>query len=140
MYACPACGRDSVADTAACECGADLSMLRVLEAIAEQWFNRALQALAEGRPGSALEWLSACCAARPTDAAARRALAKVWAQLNRWDEAGQALDRAAAIDPDSLELVEIREALQDARAPRSRKSAKPPKRSSRRNRQSARSK
>ena len=38
--------------------------------------NRALEALGEDRAGRALEWLSASCVARPTDAVACRALAK----------------------------------------------------------------
>jgi regulator of sirC expression with transglutaminase-like and TPR domain len=93
-----------------------LSLLQRLDAVADAWFNRALEALAAGAPGRALEWLSACCAARPTDAAARRAQAKVWAQLGHWEEARDALERAAAIEPDVPELEAIRQALREVTA------------------------
>ena len=83
MYSCPACGAEDVAGRAACRCGADLSLLLRLDGIADAWFNRGLEALAEGAPGRALEWFAACCVARPTDAAARLALARVWPQLGR---------------------------------------------------------
>jgi tetratricopeptide (TPR) repeat protein len=86
--------------------------LQRLDSVADAWFNRALESLARGATGRALEWLSASCAARPTDAAVRRAQAKVWAQLGRWDEARDALERAAAIDPDAAELEAIREVLE----------------------------
>jgi len=114
MYSCPACGAGDVSNRAACACGADLSLLQRLDSVADSWFNRALDALAEQQPGRALEWLSACCVARPTDAAAARAQAKVWAQLGRWEEAGAALERAAALDPDAPELEDIRHAIQHA--------------------------
>ncbi len=112
MYNCPACGAEDVANQPVCRCGADLSLLQRLDAVADAWFNRALEALAEHNPGRALEWLSASCAARPTDAAARRAQAKVWAQLGRWAEARDALSRARDIEPDEPELVDIELALQ----------------------------
>jgi len=114
MYNCPACGAAEVAGLSVCRCGADLALLQRLNALADVWFNRALEALAAGTPGRALEWLSACCAARPTDAAARRAQAKVWAQLGRWDEARDALDRAALIEPDAGNLAAIRATFEDA--------------------------
>jgi tetratricopeptide (TPR) repeat protein len=113
MYSCPACGAEDVAGQSTCRCGADLSLLQRLDAVADVWFNLALEALAGGAPGRAMEWLSACCAARPTDAAARRAQAKVWAQLGCWEEARDAVERARAIEPDAPELAEIELALQD---------------------------
>lgn len=116
MYSCPACGTEGKRDLFRCSCGADLALLEQLEGVADAWFNRALAALAEDRPGRALEWLAACCAARPTDAAAGRALARVWAQLGCWDQAADALDRAAALDPDAPETAELRQALATARA------------------------
>jgi tetratricopeptide (TPR) repeat protein len=116
-YNCPACGADDVAHRAVCRCGADLSLLQRLDGIADAWFNRALAALAEGAPGRALEWLSASCTARPSDAAARRAQAKVWAQLGRWAEARDALQRAAALEPDAPELALLRQAFKEAEAP-----------------------
>ncbi len=112
MYNCPACGEGEVTGRTRCRCGADLALLQQLDAVADGWFNRGLEALAAGRPGEALEWLSACCAARPTDAAARRAQAKVWAQLGHFAEARVALERAAALDPDAAELRAFREALE----------------------------
>jgi tetratricopeptide (TPR) repeat protein len=85
--------------------------------VADAWFNRSLEALAAGAPGRALEWIAASCAAQPTDAAARRVLAQVWAQLGRPAEARDALERAAALDPDAPELAEIRRALDAAADP-----------------------
>ena len=123
MYSCPACGAEGVANRSACRCGADLSLLQSLDSITDAWFNRALEALAEGAPGQALEWLSACCVVRPTDAAARRAQARVWAQLGLLQEAQDALDRAAAIVPDAPELADIQQALEEARGAQSEDAA-----------------
>ena len=125
MYSCPACGSDEVAGQAACKCGAELTLLQHLDALADAWFNRALSALSENQPGQALEWLSACCAARPTDSQARRAQARVWAQLGRWGEARDALDRAEVLDPDSHDLQEIRQALQECQTKAVKRSRKP---------------
>ncbi len=111
MFTCPACGAEPPANRDTCGCGADLSLLRCLDAVPDAWFNRALDELAEGRPGRALEWLAACCAARPTDAAALRALAQVWGQLGRPAEAEDALRRAAACEPDHPELKAIEDAV-----------------------------
>jgi tetratricopeptide (TPR) repeat protein len=118
MYSCPACGTEDVAARANCLCGADLTLLRRLDEIADAWFNRGLEAASAGAPGRALEWLSACCVARPTDAAARRAQAKVWAQLGCRAAAEDALARAAAIEPDAPELAVLRQALQEQTQPR----------------------
>jgi len=123
MYSCPACGKEGVAGRATCSCGADLTLLECLDAVPDAWFNRAVEALSAGRRGAALEWLAACCAARPTDAAAQRALAKVWAQLGHPAEARAALDRAAEIEPDAPELAELRQALEEVGAKRPRKPA-----------------
>lgn len=115
MYSCPACGKEDVIGLAVCTCGADLGVLLKLERAIDAWFNSALEALKEGKVGRALEWLSACCVARPTDAVAVRALAKVWTQMGHWEEATDALERAAQIEPDAPDLSDIREALQEAR-------------------------
>jgi tetratricopeptide (TPR) repeat protein len=112
MYSCPACGAVNVADLLTCRCGADLSLLQGLDALVDAWFNRALEALASGETGRALEWVSACCVARPTDAAARRVQAKIWAQLGCWNEARAALEQARLIEPDASETNEIEQALQ----------------------------
>jgi tetratricopeptide (TPR) repeat protein len=114
MYSCPGCGFPNAAGLDVCRCGADLSLLLNLSLVADAWFNKALDALAEGQAGQALEWLSACCAASPTDAAARRAQAKVWAQLGRTVEARDALEQALLLDPTSAEAKEIRCALDAA--------------------------
>lgn len=114
MVTCPACGAENATIPVRCRCGADLALLQRLDGIADAWFNRALEALAAGSPGRALEWLSACCVARPTDAAARRAQARVWAQLGCWQPARDALERAEALDPDAAEVAEIRQALDEA--------------------------
>lgn len=114
MYSCPVCGADDVARQPTCACGADLSLLQRLDAVADVWFNRGLGALAEGALGRALEWICACCAARPTDAAARLAQGKMWAQLGRWEEARDALDRVASIDPTLPELAGLYDALRGA--------------------------
>jgi hypothetical protein len=94
-------------------CGADLSLFYSLDATADAWFNLGLEAIAASRPGRALEWISACCAARPTDVAAIRVQAKLWAQLGHVDEARAALARAAQLDPDAPELEPIRQALEE---------------------------
>lgn len=116
MYNCPACGVEDVAQDTNCRCGADLSLLLQLETLADVWFNRALAELRDNAPGRALEWLSAACAVRPADAAARRAQARLWAQLGRYVEARDALARAAELEPDAPELIEIGAALNDAEA------------------------
>jgi len=115
MYSCPACGAENVAQRSACACGADLTLLRKLDGLGDAWFNRALESLAAGATGRAIEWLAACCVARPNDAAACRALAKAWAQLGHWREACDALDRAVALDPQDPTLEPIREVLREAK-------------------------
>jgi predicted Zn-dependent protease len=116
MYSCPACGVEADKGQSVCRCGADLAMLQRMDAVADAWFNRALDALEAGNVERALEWLSACCAARPTDAAALRALAKLWAQLGKWRAARDALARAREIEPGAPELVLIERALSDIQA------------------------
>ena len=117
MMTCPACGKQSSGNSTTCSCGADLTLLVCLEGQCDAWFNRALAALAEGELGRAVEWLSACCAARPSDAAAWRALARVWSRLGRWDDAGRAVERAAEVEPDAPDLETIRQAIADAAKP-----------------------
>ena len=114
MASCPACGAEDIAAQTECRCGADLTLLARLDGIADAWFNRGLAALREGAPGHALEWFSACCAARPGDVDARLAQVRVWAQLGRWREAAGALDRAAAVDPAARDVEELRQALTPA--------------------------
>jgi tetratricopeptide (TPR) repeat protein len=111
LYSCPACGADQTPGSPRCRCGADLRLLQQLDSLADAWFNRALTALADGSPGRALEWLAAACAARPDDFPARLALARVWAQLGRPTEAADALERAAALDPDAPEVAALREII-----------------------------
>lgn len=118
MYNCPACGIEDVAQDTNCRCGADLSLLLQLDSLADLWFNRALGELRDNAPGRALEWLSAACAVRPADAAARRAQARLWAQLGRYGEARDALARSAELEPDAPELVAIVAALNDEEARR----------------------
>jgi len=124
MYSCPACGSEGVLGAGICRCGADISLLRSLDGLADAWFNKALMALASGDPGTALEWLSACCVANPTDAVARRAQAKVWAHLGRFAESRSALARAAAIDPNSPELESIELAIRAKNPARKRPQAR----------------
>jgi tetratricopeptide (TPR) repeat protein len=127
-----------------CRCGADLSLLHQLDSVADAWFNRALEAIAEGALGRALEWLSAACAARPTDAAAHRARARVWVRLGNLADAQAALTQAAELEPDHPDTIALRAALQappsapqarraSKRAPRGRRTAaaKPAKKSTR---------
>ncbi|MCU0880713.1 MAG: tetratricopeptide repeat protein, partial [Pirellulaceae bacterium] len=115
MFTCPACGAEPPDRGDACRCGADLSLLRSLDAVPDAWFNRALEELAQNRPGRALEWLAACCTARPNDAAALRALAQVWGQLGHPAEAEDALRRSAAIDPDHPQVKLIHDAVRTLR-------------------------
>ena len=109
MYTCPACGSEDVIGRATCRCGADLTLLLLLESTVNAWFNQGLKALSAGKPGQALEWFSACCAAQPTDAAARLAQAKAWCQLERWTEAQDSLARVRLINPVLSELAEVDE-------------------------------
>jgi len=113
MYTCPACGYDKVAGKATCQCGADLSLLQCLDAAVDAWFNEALEALSRNEVGKALEWLAACCTARPSDAVARRSLAKVWAQLGHVQEARRSLEVSVENDPDHPDVAAIRAALAD---------------------------
>jgi len=103
MYCCPQCGSDHVAGLAQCPCGADLSALRDLNAVAGAWFNRGLEFEAKGETGPALECFSACSIARPSDAAARRALAKLWLRLGHPGEARRCLDIRQLGEDASLE-------------------------------------
>jgi tetratricopeptide (TPR) repeat protein len=110
---CPSCGCD-LGDGSACPgCGTDVTLLACLDAQPDAYFNRALEAFAAGRPGRGLEWLAACCAARPTDAPALRALARAWAQLGHAAAARDALDRAQAVDPDAPEQAAIKAVLDE---------------------------
>ena len=111
MYSCPACNAPDIGGRSVCHCGADLSLLRSLEALPDVWFNEALRHLDAGRPGRALEYLAACCTARPTDAAALRVLAQAWLLLDRWREAGDALRRASELEPDAPGLPRLQAAL-----------------------------
>jgi tetratricopeptide (TPR) repeat protein len=134
MLSCPRCGNTEIDDRVWCRCGVDLSLLRGLDAQADAWFNQALEASSRNEPGEALEWLAACCKARPTDAAAWRAMAKVWSQLRRWKDALRCLNRAAGIQSDLAGLDEIRQALPRARAGGAQSGRKLGKRKSRQGR------
>lgn len=117
MYACPACKTEDVAGQERCRCGADLSLLVRLQALADIWFNRALVAHAQGQHARALELLSACCVVRPDDAEARIVQAQVLAHLGRWQEACEAVHTARDIDPDRVELPSLETALVEAGGP-----------------------
>lgn len=119
-FTCPGCGADAAAGSDRCRCGADLILLHKFNSLPDVWFNQALEALRQGQPGRALEWLSACCVAQPNDVSARVAQARVWAQLGRGAEARDCLDRAAGIDPVYPGIDELRRAL----APRSSRGRK----------------
>jgi tetratricopeptide (TPR) repeat protein len=114
MFSCPACGAEGAPGRERCPCGADLSLLATLDALPGIWFNRGLAALERGAPGEALEWLSACCAARPNDAEARLAQAKVWARLGHLAEARAALERAEALDATALGLAPLHAFLEES--------------------------
>jgi hypothetical protein len=43
------------------------------------------------------------------------AQAKLWAQLGRWAEAQEALDRAAEVEPELAELAAVRQAIAEAK-------------------------
>jgi predicted Zn-dependent protease len=113
MVACPACGNEIEAGRALCRCGADLSVLQRLDAVADAWYNRAMRAVAAGQAGEALAWISACCAARPTDAAARLVQARLWGQLGHPAEGLQALAQARDGDPDLPGLDATEQALRE---------------------------
>jgi tetratricopeptide (TPR) repeat protein len=107
MFRCPACGIEVKPEWMVCNCGASLGLLRQLESVADAWYNRGLSELSAGRIGEALNWFSASCAARPTDAEARLAQAKVWGQLGHWPECARAVQRAREIDPTLPGLEEL---------------------------------
>ena len=115
MYPCPACGTENGVHRDRCRCGADLSLLKTLDGLVNAWFNRGRKALEEEKTGEALEWFSACCAARPLDAALRRIQARMWVRLGRREEAESSLRRAESLEPGAPELTEIREALREAK-------------------------
>ncbi len=117
MYKCPACGAGDATGRTQCRCGADLTLLQALDAVADAWFNRGLQALDRDAPGEALEWFCACCAARPSDVAARLAQAKTWARLERYEQARDALEKARKTAPDAEGLDELAQALEEAMKP-----------------------
>lgn len=125
MYACPTCGKQDVGGRAACECGADLSLLACLAAVADAWFNRGLDAVAQDDAPQALEWFAACCASRPTDGAAWLAVAKVWLRLRQFGAARRALERAAEISPDLPDVRRCRRALDRATRPSPDRAARP---------------
>ena len=95
MYSCPKCGLEAVPGRAACVCGEDLSALHRFNAVADVWFNQGLERARMGKPAEALEWLAACAIARPSDAACRRAMSKLWIQLGQVEEAERCLALAA---------------------------------------------
>ena len=134
MLSCPQCKNTKIQDLVRCRCGVDLSLLRGLDAQVDAWFNQALEASSRNEPGEALEWLSACCKARPTDAAAWRAMAKVWSQLRRWKDALRCLDRAGEIQSDLAGLDEVRQAIGRARVGKTKSGRKLSKRKSRQGR------
>jgi hypothetical protein len=113
MFRCPVCGIEVNPDWIVCTCGASLGLLRQLEAVPDAWYNRGLQELSAGRPGEALAWFSACCAARPTDAAARLAQAKVWGQLGHLPECTRAAQRVRELDPTLPGLQELEQFLRE---------------------------
>ena len=114
MYTCPSCGQKVDTSSVFCGCGADLSLLHSLDALADAWLNRALSAVSRRSPGLALEWLSAACAARPSDSQARLALAKVWARLGHLKEARHSLSLVRLNDPGNPGIAPIEKALRDA--------------------------
>jgi hypothetical protein len=107
MFRCPVCGVEIAPEWGVCTCGASLGLLRQMESVADAWYNRGLAELSAGRTGEALAWFSACCAARPTDAAARLAQAKVWGQLGHWLECARAAQRVREIDSSLPGLQEL---------------------------------
>ncbi len=113
MYKCPACGADEVMGLARCRCGADLTLLLTLDAVADAWFNRGLSALGRDAPGEALEWFSACCAAKPGDGQARLAHAKTWARLGCFAEAAQSLEKAKMLGVDGGEVQKVEAGIRE---------------------------
>jgi tetratricopeptide (TPR) repeat protein len=105
MYSCPACGLEAANGSAVCACGENLSALRRFDALADAWFNRGLQCAQQGKPAEALEWMAACATARPSDAACRRAMSKLWIQLGHLEEAERCLALAANSESDNQPLA-----------------------------------
>ncbi len=108
---CPACGKERPLSLATCNCGADLKLLVQVNQLCDTWFNQGIQAARDGKPGEAVFWLSACCAASPGDAAAWMAHARAWGQLGHWQQALTSLEHAYEIYPQLDGLVEVRQSL-----------------------------
>ena len=116
MIRCPACGVQVSDDKVICGCGADLGLLRKVDAVADAWYNRGVQAAAQGEPGEAVAWFSACCAARPTDAEAHLAKARAWGQLGMWGECRKALAQARLLVPDLDGAADVEQAAAEQEA------------------------
>lgn len=116
IISCPGCGKSITNTNSLCECGEDLTLLRQLDGVADAWYNRGVRAADAGDAGAALEWFSACCAARPSDVEARLAIARLWVHFNIWDDARRAAAQILEANP---ELEEARTLLAGLGPPRS---------------------
>jgi len=105
MFTCPSCNREINSQTNDCFCGADLTILQTLGSVADAWFNKAIESLHENQTGRALEWIAACCSARPDDINALFVLAKIWIKLNCIHEARNVFERIKRLEPDHSEIA-----------------------------------
>lgn len=113
MYNCPnpVCRQQDVDGLDRCRCGADLSLLQHLDAMADLWFNRALEEVENGDRSSALEMLSICCAFRPNDVEAHIVKAQLLGQRGHRRKALAALAEARRVEPENVFIADIEEAL-----------------------------
>ena len=114
---CPSCGAVATENLLCRQCNVDLSILYIINAVPDVWFNRAVESVQSGDWGKALEWVSACCVARPADASAHRMRAKIWGQLQHPIAARESLELARALEPDhpDLKVIATILAAQEAR-------------------------
>ncbi len=111
MYNCPSCGKENSEQKNVCSCGVDLTLLQCVESLTASWFNQALEAAIAKEYGKAVELLSACCIANPSDAEAFKLRAKAWMGLGCGAEAKRSCDRIIELDPDCHELSQLTEAI-----------------------------
>ena len=112
MYNCPSCGKENSEHKNVCDCGVDLTLLQCIESLTASWFNRALDAAKSGQYGQAVELLSACCIANPSDAEAFRLRTKAWLGLSRPLEAKRSCEKVRELDPDCPELAQLTKTIE----------------------------
>ncbi|MFN8472518.1 MAG: BON domain-containing protein [Anaerolineae bacterium] len=98
--ACPICKTTVLPGQDACpECGEDLTLLVLLDSIADGHYNEGLRLATEGDTIAAIEQMLKALAFDPKHVAAGVALGKLYAQSGQYDAAAAAWKQALALDP-----------------------------------------